>query len=146
MLTQEQMQQFIKNQLSEIDVCNWDSAQPVKDYFASIIIAQDDDNCYSESGYVAVRIGDWCALSRYEHCSCYDTLCDLTGGGIGDALGDGHVRWDWQGTAVELLDMATRIADPAMPIRNADPEDYDYDHLVKVYEKVRAALVGTDLS
>jgi hypothetical protein len=110
------------------------------DKFLAAIIAQHDDEDYQESGYVIVNIGDWYALSRYGHCSCFGTWADLTGGGISDDEGPDDPRWDWQGTREQLLDMATRRADPAMPDRNADPKDYDYDHLVNVYDQILAKL------
>lgn len=106
--------------------------------FSDSIIAQDDDEDYSESGYVVVRIGDWCAIARYGHCSCFGTWASITGGGISDSEGDTDPQWDWQGTHAQLLDMARRTADPSMPERAADPEDSDYDHLQKVYQQVLA--------
>lgn len=104
--------------------------------FEKSIIAQDDDEDYEESGYVVVRIGDWCAIGAYGHCSCYDTWADLTGGGISDDEGPNPPSWKWQGSYEQLVDMAKRKADPAMPEREANPEDFDYDHLCKVYEQV----------
>lgn len=104
--------------------------------FRNSIIAQDDDNDYQESGYVVVRIGDWCAIARYSHCSCYGTWAAITGGCISDSEGPNHPAWDWQGTYAELLDMAKRKADPSLPEREASPEDYDYDHLCAVYSQI----------
>jgi uncharacterized protein (TIGR02996 family) len=107
--------------------------------FQKSIVAQDDDNDYDESGYVVVRVGDWCAMARYSHCSCYGTWASITGGGISDSEGPNHPCWDWQGTWEKLLDMANRKADPAMPDRGADPSDYDYDHLCNVYQQILEA-------
>lgn len=104
--------------------------------FESSIIAQDDDNDYSESGYVACAKGAWAALSRYGHCSCYDTFTSLTGGGISDTHDEGDVNWDWQGTPDELVNLARSNGDPAMPKRTVDPKDCDADHLAKVYEQI----------
>lgn len=107
-----------------------------QDKFRESIIAQHDDDDYQESGYVVVRIGDWCAVARYSHCSCFGTWASLTGDGMGDDEGPSDPQWDWQGTYDQLLDMARRKADPVMPERNAEPDDYDYDHLCEVYRQV----------
>lgn len=107
-----------------------------KSLFDRSIIAQDDDNDYDEAGWVCVRIGDWCALARYSHCSCYDTWASITGGGISDSEGPNDPAWDWQGAYKDLLVMATERRDPTIPDRIADPQDHDYDHLMKVYEQV----------
>lgn len=109
--------------------------------FQAAIIAQDDDNDYSESGYVAVVVGDQAALASYGHCSCYGTWDSLCGGGVGDYFDEDSVqspRWDWEGSVDELVRMAARRADPRLPQRDANPEDYNYDHLVKVYDEVIA--------
>jgi hypothetical protein len=113
-----------------------------RDLFHESIIAQDDDKDYSGSGYVAVCIGDWCAISPYSHCSCFDTWASLTGGGIGDDEGPGDPSWSWTGTPDELLAMAHRVADPAIPDRDADPDDCDYDHLCEMYRQVIAHFEG----
>lgn len=97
--------------------------------FRDYIIGQDDDNDYSESGYLACVDGDFAGISRYSHCSCYDTGSSICSGET--------VNWDWTGTPSELLDMATRIADPAVPERLANKDDYDYDHLAEMYRQVR---------
>lgn len=107
------------------------------DEFRSHIIAQDDDDDYSESGYVVIRISnDLCFLSSYGHCSCYGTATSLRGGDYGDCKSDEFMVFQWRGTWAELVDMAKRTADPALPDRTADPEDYDYDHLVSVYSQI----------
>ena len=97
------------------------------------VVAQDDDyegieHC-SESGYVVVKDNttNEYAIGRYSHCSCYGTW---------SAMG----CWSWVGTREELLKMATNRLDPDMPEREADPEDYDYDHLVSVYQQVLGTL------
>lgn len=107
-----------------------------RDKFHKAIIAQDDDNDYDESGYVAVKIDDWCAISRYGHCSCYDTWADITGGGISDYEGSRDPQWDWTGTWEEMLNLAERKADLTMPEREANPKDHDYDHLMNVYKQI----------
>lgn len=113
-----------------------DKYRSADEEFRAAVIAQDDDNDYSESGFVAVRIDDWCAIARYGHCSCYDTWSAITGGGTSDHEGPNEPRWDWQGTYAQLLDMAARKADPSMPDRECSPEDCDYDHLMKVYDQI----------
>lgn len=115
---------------------SYSPSSQIRTAFSSSIIGQHDDEDYSESGYVAVRVGDWCAIAAYGHCSCYDTWTDITGGDISDDMGSGPIKWDWQGTYAELLDMARRVADPAMPERDANPDDSDYDHLVEMYRQV----------
>lgn len=104
--------------------------------FRKMIIAQDDDNDYSESGWVALVNGRQAALATYGHCSCYSTFTSLCGGGISDTYKSGKPRLTWRGTPAELVRMAARRADPAMPDRDADPKDYNYDHLVNVYDAV----------
>jgi hypothetical protein len=106
-----------------------------REKFQACIIAQDDDNDYDESGYVAVVDGDFAAISRYGHCSCYGTWTAICGGGV--CSDGGTPNWDWTGTVLELIDMAERCADPALPARTADPKDYDYDHLVNVYTQIK---------
>jgi len=107
-----------------------------RDLFRQSIVAQDDDCDYSESGWVAVVVGDWAALTKYGHCSCYDTWADITGGGISDNEGPEEPRWDWQGTVDGLVRLAKNKLDPALTDRVASTEDYDYDHLMKVYEQI----------
>lgn len=104
--------------------------------FEQAIIAQDDDHDYQESGWVAVQIGNWCALAQYAHCSCYGTWAAITGGGISDDEGPSDPMWNWEGTYEELMSMALERRDPAMPDRIANPEDYDYDHLMNVYDQL----------
>jgi len=104
--------------------------------FQEAIIAQHDDNDYDQSGYVVVVKDGIAAISRYGHCSCYDTWCDLTGGGVSDRQGPNPPRWDWTGSLDQLKNMAVNKLDPSMPDRIADSNDYDYDHLMAVYEQV----------
>lgn len=107
-----------------------------KELFLKSIIAQDDDEDYSESGWVAVVVGAWSALTKYGHCSCYDTWADITGGSYSEEEGPDEPRWDWQGTVAELIALAELKSDPALKGRIASEEDYDYDHLMKVYEQI----------
>jgi hypothetical protein len=108
-----------------------------REKFQNCIIAQDDTNDYDESGYVAVVDGDFAAISRYGHCSCYGTWTAICGGGICSSGDTGTPEWDWTGTVAELLDMAERCADPAMPARTANSEDCDYGYLVNVYSQIK---------
>lgn len=94
--------------------------------FNKQVIAQDDDNDYSESGFVAWIDNGVAHLARYSHCSCFGTLTS-----IGD-----DTRGDWSGTPDELVTLAQQRLDPDMPTRPANTEDYDYDHLMKVYEQI----------
>lgn len=98
-----------------------------KEQFYESIIAQDDDCDYSESGYVAGVFQDVAYIARYSHCSCYCTF---------SVIGDDVANFDWRGSVDELIEMAKRKADPAIPERTADPEDYDYDHLISVYRDI----------
>ena len=107
-----------------------------RDLFNQSIIAQDDDNDYQESGYVAVSIGDWAAITRYGHCSCFGTWTDITGGNYGRSSGQSDIAWGWQGSVAELIEMAKNVSDPAIPSRKAVPEDCDYDHLIRVYKQI----------
>jgi hypothetical protein len=102
----------------------------------NITIAQDDDNDYEESGYIAVYDGKRCALARYSHCSCYGTWTALNGGDY-SKTGNG-ITWDWFGSKRQLLKMAREKLDPHAPFgtRKADEKDYDYDHLMNVYQQI----------
>lgn len=101
------------------------NVKTARDIFRDSIIAQDDDDDYSESGYVAVVIGDWDALARYSHCSCNDTWEYIESDG-----------WDWSGTVSELLKLAKNKLDPSVKDRKSSPEDCDYDHLMNVYSEI----------
>ena len=106
--------------------------------FDAAVIAQDDDNDYSESGWVAWVVGDAAYLGSYSHCSCYGTFDALCGAGVGDYIDEGTPRAEWTGTVEELVAMAVRKADPNMPERTSDTKDCDYDHLMNVYGQVIA--------
>lgn len=115
-----------------VNTLDWES-------FGKAVIAQDDDNDYQESGWVAVRDGNWCGLARYSHCSCDGTL-DALGGGGDKSIRD--LGWNWTGTWLQLRRLARECGDPDMPGRKADPKDYDFDHLSAVYQQI-LALPGT---
>lgn len=110
-----------------------------RDKFGAAVIAQDDDNDYQESGWVACILDGRAYLARYSHCSCFGTESALAGGGVSD-MGEAMLTMDWEGTPAELLAMARRKADPNMPDRTSVDADYDHDHLMKVYEQVIARL------
>lgn len=102
--------------------------------FNTSVVGQDDDNDYSESGYVAcvveragLPVG---LLGDYSHCSCYGTWEALT---VDDKQ---HPVWKWVGPAEELVEMARRDADPILPTRTVADEDHDADHLRAVYRQV----------
>lgn len=103
--------------------------------FRNSIIAQADSGGYDPSGWVAVVKGDWAALVRFSHCSCYGTWTAITGGNYNRS--GGEASWSWTGTPSELLQMAIQGADPGMSGRIADPQDYDYGHLMDVYSQVK---------
>lgn len=108
-----------------------------REEFEASIIGQDDDEDYDESGYVAGVLPEGVAyIGRYSHCSCYGTFESLCGGGVSDSYTEGTPTFDWSGDPDEMVRMANRKADPAMPIRSANPADHDYDHLCKVYEQI----------
>ncbi len=109
-----------------------------REQFEQGIIAQDDDNDYSESGYVATIIDGVAHLARYGHCSCFGTFEDVCGGGISDYYEQGEASFVWSGTPDELVAMARGGMDPDMPSRKANAEDYDHDHLEAVYRKIIA--------
>lgn len=106
--------------------------------FEESVVAQDDDNDYSESGYVAGVFNGVAYIASYGHYSCYGTFDDLCGGGISDTFSEGNAAMSWTGTPDEMVAMARRMADPDMPEREADKSDYHYDHLQSVYAEIVA--------
>lgn len=97
-----------------------------------LTIAQDDDNDYAESGYIAIYDGRKFAIARYSHCSCFETWTSLNGN-----VGNG-ITWDWIGTKRQVLKMARDKLDPHSTLgsRKADEKDCDYDHLMNVYQQI----------
>lgn len=92
------------------------------------VIARSDsvDDGYGAEGYVAVVDGHRAAISRYSHCSCFDTFGD-----------DGSVQsWDWEGNVTQLIRMAKKQLDPSMPERKIVPEDYGYGDLIDCYKQI----------
>ena len=106
-----------------------------RETFNTSIIAQDDDCDYDESGYVVCVIGDQAGLATYSHCSCYGTWTSITGGDY-SASGNGIASWSWIGKVKELVKLAKANGDPHLPGRTASSEDYNYDHLQKVYNQI----------
>ena len=96
---------------------------------ASATIAQDGDDDYESSGYIVARRGEQVGIARYSHNSCYDTF-DVLANTDGEWERSGRISWLWVGPLPELVTMAKRRADPALPERAANPKDYDYDHLI----------------
>lgn len=106
------------------------------DEWRNAVIAQDDDNDYSESGWVCWKLGDRFYLGRYSHCSCYGTFDSLCGGSIGDYMSEGTPDFTWEGGRAELADLVAGKMDPAVPDRPASTDDYDSDHLMAVYSQL----------
>lgn len=101
------------------------------------VIAQADDNDYSESGYVICRIGDAAAVYHYSHCSCYGTWTCLSGGGISDdAIPTAVPVPEWHGSWSDLVRMAKEGECLEIPGRRINPEDYDADHLLACYRQI----------
>lgn len=96
----------------------------------NLAIAQDDDNDYSESGYIVVTDGKEAAIAHYSHCSCYGTWTSLSDRGA--------IQWDWKGSLRQLKKLAVNGLDlhDSFGNRKADEKDYDYDHLMNVYQQV----------
>jgi hypothetical protein len=103
--------------------------------FEASVIAQDDDEDYSESGYVAIVKDGVAAIFDYSHCSCFGTWEAITDERGSDDL---EVTPVWSGSVGELVAMAIRGMDPHMPERAASEGDRDYDHLMSVYQQVIA--------
>lgn len=119
--------------------------------FEQNTIAQHDDQDYSESGYAMVKVDeDHFCLFRYSHCSCYETWEALSGYSDYEAYDETvevqnrQVTPDWEGTTEEMLALVNGNFDPAMPSRVANPDDYDYDHLMEVYKQIKEKYVPTD--
>lgn len=93
----------------------------------SIVANSWNGDAADVSGYVAVRVGEWCAIGYYSHNSVYDTWDDLTSEQTEEP------NWVWTGSYEELLSMARRTADPNMPERGACCTDHDYDQLKSLY-------------
>lgn len=97
------------------------------------IIAQNDDNDYQESGWLAFCFSDdVCGLIAYSHNSCYGTWESIT-----ENDHENTIYPNWIGTKEQLIKMAKQQIDPDMYGRKIDPnEDYDADHLLNVYKEI----------
>lgn len=108
--------------------------------FLNNIIAQSDDEDYSESGWVCWKYQDKYYLARYSHCSCYGTYEALSEQDSGYSVFDdafiSNLNYSWHGTREELLDLVKNKRDPDMIEREANLDDYDYDHLMDVYDQI----------
>ena len=93
------------------------------------IIAQDDDCDYEESGYIVFYCEDLnvCLIYPYSHCSCFST---------GSSIERGDFNPSWSGNRDELLNIAENRWDFSLPGREANSDDYDYDHLIEVYKQI----------
>ena len=109
--------------------------------FEKAIVAQDDDCDYSESGYVAcIFPDDTAGIFHYSHCSCFGTWEALSGYGDysfdDEPLEEREVHAVWTGTKEELYRLAENKRDPSYPTRESIEDDYDHDHLMKVYAQL----------
>ena len=107
--------------------------------YGELTVAQSDDCDYEESGWIALVDGDDAYLAQYGHCSCYGTWTALCGHTWRDDCSDDFLpaNWYvWQGTKQEMIELARCKADPAVPNREAQPDDCDYDHLMEVYKQL----------
>lgn len=107
------------------------------DQYRSGLLAQADSGGYDPGGYVVWEFEGTYYLSDFSHCSCYDTFTSLCGGGIGDYYEKGTPSFMWSGTKEELIAMAIKESDPAIPERKSDPEDYQYKYLMDVFKQIR---------
>ena len=103
----------------------------------SCIIAQHDDCDYSESGYVVFYYDDLdrALIYGYGHCSCFSTAT---------AIADANFTPSWIGTKHKLLKLAKNKLDFSLEGRPANSEDFDYDHLMNVYDQVLKYFVSND--
>lgn len=116
--------------------------------FKKNVIAQDDDDDpFGESGYLVVKKDEIYSFFKYSHCSCYDTWEDITQKSV-LFKEDKKEPWNslytfsplWVGNREELSKMVQDRIDPNIPDRKSEPEDFDYDHLMKVYDQLEVYL------
>lgn len=107
-----------------------------RDDFSKSIVAQKDDEDYSESGYVAFIFEGVAYLASYSHCSCFGTYDALCGGVEGDYIENGELNVEWSGSIKQLLKLAENDADPTFPDRKNSNDDHDVCHLRDVYEQL----------
>lgn len=84
----------------------------------------DHPDCYENSGVVVFVAGNLAEVSRFSHCSCYDTGESLQG--------------DWTGSVAELYKLAKENRDYCMPERVVNPTDVDFSETMDLYELVIA--------
>lgn len=94
-------------------------------------ICESTHGDYSASGYVVCVDGalDKAAIGNVSHCSCYGTWEYSSG------EPDGCTEV-WSGTVSELIELARNNADPAMPSRPINDQDYDAGDLKACYLEV----------
>lgn len=108
-----------------------------RDKFQKCIIAQgDSDDQYENSGYVAVVDGNFAALARFGHCSCFGTWTAVIGGGITGGCDLGSPEWDWKGTVAQLVKLAKNKADFNLPGRTVNDTDCDAQYLLETYRQI----------
>ena len=109
----------------------WKLTQADYDRF---VVVRESTNDYDESGYAAVvKDAENALILNIGHCSCYGTFnwnsdpekSELDGGNV-----------EWQGTLEELLSMARRKADPTMPSRTANKDEYAGNYLFAMYQSL----------
>lgn len=89
------------------------------DEFQKSIVGQKDDEDYSESGWVALKVERngrlYGMLTSYGHCSCYDTWASICGGGVSDYYAGDEVKepsFDWIGSWDGLVELARSEVNP----------------------------------
>ena len=116
------------------------------DEFQRSIVGQKDDEDYQEDGWVVCRVkrGDnfYGLVTRYGHCSCYDTWASICGGGISDYYPSEQTMqpiFDWVGTWDGLLRLAREGVNPrtGKPISES-VDDWECRWLKETYEQVLA--------
>ena len=91
--------------------------------FDKVIIARGDaPDMYENSGYLAQVDKKKASILNFSHCSCFDT--------------EESSEILWSGTIKSLISMAKRKADPNMPRRKANTDDFDYCRLSDMYDTV----------
>ena len=105
--------------------------------FRQSIWSQHDSGGYGPSGWLCGVHGKIAYIAQFSHCSCYGTWEAVVGADLDD-YGDSVEKFDpdWTGTLDELMVMADRQLDPAMPSRKIDGEDWDAAYLMAMYDEV----------
>ncbi|RTK93415.1 MAG: hypothetical protein EKK64_10255 [Neisseriaceae bacterium] len=118
-----------------------------EEFVKSKIAQDDDDNIHQESGYLVIEKDSMYSFFKYSHCSCFDTWdCIKMKSEIYKE--DAKESWNnlyvlsplWIGNRQDLDKMVRFRLDPNFPDRKADPEDFDYDHLMNVYNQLEVYL------